>query len=57
MKNRRIRHLPLLDDDRRPVGVISIGDLNAHEASGQEQTIHLLQEYLYGRVYAPGPRG
>jgi CBS domain-containing protein len=50
MKNRRIRHLPLVDDDRRLLGMISIGDLNAHEIDGHEQTIHLLQEYLYGRV-------
>jgi CBS domain-containing protein len=50
MKNRRIRHLPLVDGDRKLLGLISIGDLNAHEATSQEQTIHLLQEYLYGRV-------
>jgi CBS domain-containing protein len=50
MKNRRIRHLPLVDDDRRLLGLISIGDLNAHEATSQEQTIHMLQEYLYGRT-------
>jgi CBS domain-containing protein len=50
MKNRRIRHLPLVDGDRRLLGLISIGDLNAHEVSTQELTIHLLQEYLYGRV-------
>jgi CBS domain-containing protein len=50
MKNRRIRHLPLVDGDRRLLGLISIGDLNAHEATSQEQTIHLLQEYLYGRA-------
>jgi CBS domain-containing protein len=50
MKNRRIRHLPLVDDDRRLLGMISIGDLNAYQTSDHEQTIYLLQEYLYGRV-------
>ena len=50
MKNRRVRHLPLVDGDNRLQGLISIGDLNAYEASSQEQTIFLLQEYLYGRV-------
>jgi len=50
MKNRRVRHLPLVDDDHRLLGVISIGDLNAFETSDHEQTIYLLQEYLYGRV-------
>jgi CBS domain-containing protein len=50
MKNRRIRHLPLVDEDRRLQGLISIGDLNAYDANSQEQTIFLLQEYIYGRV-------
>lgn len=50
MKNRRIRHLPVLDGDRRLLGLISIGDLNAHQAHSQERHIHLLNEYLYGRV-------
>jgi CBS domain-containing protein len=50
MKNRRIRHLPLVDDDGRLTGLISIGDLNAYQTSDHEQTIHLLHEYLYGRV-------
>jgi CBS domain-containing protein len=50
MKNRRIRHLPLVDDQRRLLGLISIGDLNAYLAADNEHTIHLLQEYLHGRV-------
>jgi CBS domain-containing protein len=50
MKERRIRHLPLVDEGRRLMGLVSIGDLNAYEATSQEQTIHLLHEYLYGRV-------
>ncbi|HZT82928.1 MAG TPA: CBS domain-containing protein [Gemmataceae bacterium] len=50
MKNRRVRHLPVVDNDNRLLGMISIGDLNAFEAVAQEQTIHLLHEYLYGRA-------
>ena len=50
MKNRRIGHLPVVDGEQRLVGLISIGDLNAHQATAQEPTIHLLHEYLYGRV-------
>lgn len=50
MKNRRIRHLPLVDGDRRLQGLISIGDLNAYQASDHEQTIYWLHEYIYGRV-------
>jgi predicted transcriptional regulator len=50
MKNRRIRHLPVVNEDQRLLGVISIGDLNAYQVANQEQTIFLLNEYLYGRV-------
>jgi CBS domain-containing protein len=50
MMNRRVRHIPLVDGAQRLQGLVSIGDLNAHQASSQEQTIFLLQEYLYGRV-------
>jgi CBS domain-containing protein len=50
MKEQRIRHLPVADDDGRLLGLISIGDLNAHHQASQEQTIFLLQEYMYGRV-------
>lgn len=50
MKNRRIRHLPVMDEDRRLFGLISIGDLNAYEAHDHEVTIHVLEEYIHGRV-------
>lgn len=50
MKDRRIRHLPVCDSDGSLVGLVSIGDLNALYASHQEQTIHFLHEYIYGRV-------
>jgi CBS domain-containing protein len=50
IKNRRIRHLPVVDGDERLLGLISIGDLNAYQVAHQEQTIFLLNEYLYGRV-------
>jgi CBS domain-containing protein len=49
MMNRRVRHLPVMEDDRM-LGMISIGDLNAYETANHEQTIFLLSEYLYGRV-------
>jgi CBS domain-containing protein len=50
LKNRRIRHLPVVDEGTQLCGLISIGDLNAHEAHDHEQTIHVLHEYIYGRV-------
>jgi CBS domain-containing protein len=50
LKNRRIRHLPVVDDDNRLHGLISIGDLNAHQAHDHELTIHIMEEYIHGRV-------
>ena len=49
MRNRRIRHLPVCDGEGNLQGLISIGDLNAHDASNQEATIHFLNDYIYGR--------
>lgn len=50
MKQQRIRHVPVVDENGRLHGVISIGDVNACYASSQEQTITFLNEYIYGRV-------
>ena len=50
MKDRRIRHLPVADGDGQLLGLISIGDLNAHLQASQEQTLFLMNEYIYGRV-------
>jgi CBS domain-containing protein len=50
LKNRRIRHLPVVDDQRQLLGLISIGDLNAHDTHDHELTIHILEEYIHGRV-------
>src|SRR5262245_63844692 len=44
MKNRRIRHLPVIDDNERLCGMVSIGDLNAQLANEQESTIHVLEQ-------------
>jgi CBS domain-containing protein len=50
LKNRRIRHLPVADEARRVCGLISIGDLNAWDTHDHELTIHILEEYIHGRV-------
>jgi CBS domain-containing protein len=50
MKNRRLRHLPVVSEEGEMQGLISIGDLNAAQSHDQEQTIHLLHEYIYGYV-------
>jgi CBS domain-containing protein len=47
MRERRLRHLPVVDDGRL-VGMISIGDLNDAEQADQEQTIQYLTEYVLG---------
>ncbi len=50
MKTHRIRHLPVCDAEGRLQGIISMGDINAVYATEQEQTIHFLSDYIYGRV-------
>lgn len=50
MRDRRIRHLPVCNEQGRLVGMISIGDLNAFHASAQEAQIHFLNDYVFGRV-------
>ena len=50
LKERRIRHMPVIDGEGHLLGMISIGDLNAYEAFSLEQTIFLMDEYIHGRV-------
>jgi CBS domain-containing protein len=50
MKSRRVRHVPVCDCEGSLKGMISIGDVNAQYASNAEQTIHFLNDYIYGRV-------
>ncbi len=50
MQTKRIRHLPVCDDNGQVYGVLSIGDLNAYRTQTQESTIHQLNDYIYGRA-------
>jgi len=50
MMELHIRYLPVMDNDGRSLGMISIGDLNAQMCHDQEATIGSLYEYLYGRT-------
>ena len=47
MTDHRIRHLPVLEDERI-AGVVSIGDLVNWIISAQNSTIHQLQTYISG---------
>jgi CBS domain-containing protein len=50
MMNRRVRHLPVLDEDGHLGGLISIGDLNAYLLHDHESTIYVMEQYIYGRT-------
>lgn len=47
-RDKRVRHLPVVDETGKPLGVVSIGDVNAWAMDNQQAEIHYLQEYLYG---------
>lgn len=50
MTEKRIRHIPVVDDNRL-VGMISIGDILAKRNADQQDTIRYLQDYLYGNTW------
>ncbi len=47
MTNNRIRHLPIVENER-VLGVVSIGDLVKWIISAQDETIHQLKHYIAG---------
>jgi len=50
MRDRRIRHLPVVGEGGQLLGLISIGDINAQLQAAQEQTLFLMSEYIQGRA-------
>lgn len=50
MQQRRVRHIPVCDENGKLHGMVSIGDVNAFYASHQEAKISFLNEYIFGRA-------
>mgnify|MGYP000303681523 CR=1 FL=1 len=50
MKNRRIRHLPVVESSGRLLGLISIGDVNAWHTVRIEEKADFLEGYVFGRA-------
>jgi CBS domain-containing protein len=48
MTERRIRHLPVLGDEREVLGIVSIGDLVKFQSKEQSVQIRFLTEYISG---------
>lgn len=48
MTSHRIRHLPVVTEDNRPIGLISMGDLVNWVMQSQHNTILQLQGYISG---------
>lgn len=53
MTEKRVRHLPVLDDGT-VLGVVSIGDLVKATIADQQFIIDQLERYITGREYVPG---
>jgi CBS domain-containing protein len=49
MRQERVRHVPVVDETGL-IGIISIGDVNAFNASQDHQTVEYLTQYIQGRA-------
>ena len=53
MTQKRIRRLPVVENGELQ-GIITIGDVLAHESDSKQMTIEYLYEYLYSPAAPPG---
>jgi CBS domain-containing protein len=50
MRRRRVRHVPVVDEDETLVGLVSIGDINAHRFNVCATELVQVRDYIMGRV-------
>lgn len=48
MTEKRIRYLPIVDG-KQLLGIVTIGDILAHEIGEHETTIEYLNSYIFGQ--------
>ena len=46
MTDKRIRHIPIIDESKQVVGIISAGDILKHELAVTEAEAHLLRKHI-----------
>lgn len=49
MRERRIRHVPVIDIEGYVVGMVSIGDINAFRSAEYQMALHQIESYVYSR--------
>ncbi len=50
MQVRRVRHMPVVDANEAIIGIVSIGDINAHRVGQCEVVLKSLEHYVYRRA-------
>ena len=50
MRSRRVRHVPVVDAGNRLVGLVSIGDVNAHRFAACATELVQVRDYILGRT-------
>ncbi|MFM8414620.1 MAG: CBS domain-containing protein [Planctomycetota bacterium] len=50
MRCRRVRHVPVVDHDEAIVGLVSIGDINAHRFAACATELVQVRDYILGRT-------